>query len=38
MSPLQYQEVLRLHEALRLMLFQWVDATEEGLAFRDGAR
>jgi AraC-like DNA-binding protein len=27
MSPLQYQKVLRLHEARRLMLFQDVDAT-----------
>ena len=28
MSPLQYQKVLRLHEARRLMLFQSMDATE----------
>ena len=28
MSPLQYQKVLRLHEARRLMLFQKVDATD----------
>ena len=28
MSPLQYQKVLRLHEARRLMLFQGMDATE----------
>ena len=28
MSPLQYQKVLRLHEARRLMLFQQMDATE----------
>ena len=28
MSPLQYQKVLRLHEARRLMLFQSVDAGE----------
>ena len=28
MSPLQYQEVLRLHEARRLMLFQQMDAAE----------
>ena len=28
MSPLQYQKVLRLHEARRLMLFQRMDATE----------
>ena len=27
-SPLQYQKVLRLHEARRLMLFQKMDATE----------
>lgn len=27
MSPLQYQKVLRLHEARRLMLFQGMDAT-----------
>jgi AraC-like DNA-binding protein len=27
MSPLQYQKVLRLHEARRLMLFQSMDAT-----------
>jgi len=27
MSPLQYQKVLRLHEARRLMLFQGLDAT-----------
>jgi AraC-like DNA-binding protein len=27
MSPLQYQKVLRLHEARRLMLFQRLDAT-----------
>jgi len=27
MSPLQYQKVLRLHEARRLMLFQHMDAT-----------
>ena len=26
MSPLQYQKVLRLHEARRLMLFQRMDA------------
>ena len=28
MSPLQYQKVLRLHEARRLMLFQSADASE----------
>ena len=28
MSPLQYQKVLRLHEARRLMLFQEVDASD----------
>jgi AraC-like DNA-binding protein len=28
MSPLQYQKVLRLHEARRLMLFQSLDASE----------
>ena len=28
MSPLQYQKVLRLHEARRLMLFQKLDAAE----------
>ena len=28
MSPLQYQKVLRLHEARRLMLFQDMDATD----------
>ena len=28
MSPLQYQKVLRLHEARRLMLFQSMDASE----------
>ena len=28
LSPLQYQKVLRLHEARRLMLFQKVDANE----------
>jgi AraC-like DNA-binding protein len=28
MSPLQYQKVLRLHEARRLMLFQKLDATD----------
>jgi AraC-like DNA-binding protein len=28
MSPLQYQKVLRLHEARRLMLFQSMEATE----------
>ena len=28
MSPLQYQKVLRLHEARRLMLFQHMDATD----------
>ena len=28
MSPLQYQKVLRLHEARRLMLFQRMDATD----------
>jgi AraC-like DNA-binding protein len=28
MSPLQYQKVLRLHEARRLMLFQNMDATD----------
>jgi AraC-like DNA-binding protein len=27
MSPLQYQKVLRLHEARRLMLFQNMDAS-----------
>jgi AraC-like DNA-binding protein len=27
MSPLQYQKVLRLHEARRLMLFQQIDAS-----------
>jgi AraC-like DNA-binding protein len=28
LSPLQYQKVLRLREARRLMLFQRMDATE----------
>jgi AraC-like DNA-binding protein len=28
LSPLQYQKVLRLHEARRLMLFQGLDATD----------
>jgi len=28
MSPLQYQKVLRLHEARRLMLFQRMDASD----------
>jgi AraC-like DNA-binding protein len=28
MSPLQYQKVLRLHEARRLMLFEQMDANE----------
>ena len=28
MSPLQYQKVLRLHEARRLMLFQSMDASD----------
>jgi len=28
MSPLQYQKVLRLHEARRLMLFQRIDASD----------
>jgi AraC-like DNA-binding protein len=28
LSPLQYQKVIRLHEARRLMLFQHMDATE----------
>ena len=28
MSPLQYQKVLRLHEARRLMLFEHIDANE----------
>jgi AraC-like DNA-binding protein len=28
MSPLQYQKVLRLHEARRLMLFQKMDAVD----------
>ena len=28
MSPLQYQKVLRLHEARRLMLFEQIDANE----------
>jgi AraC-like DNA-binding protein len=28
LSPLQYQKVLRLHEARRLMLFQKVDASD----------
>ena len=28
MSPLQYQKVLRLHEARRLMLFQTMDASD----------
>lgn len=28
MSPLQYQKVLRLHEARRLMLFQEMDAND----------
>ena len=28
MSPLQYQKVLRLHEARRLMLFQNMDASD----------
>ena len=28
MSPLQYQKVLRLHEARRLMLFQDMDASD----------
>ncbi len=31
MSPLQYQKVLRLHEARRLMLFQQMDVSEAGL-------
>ena len=31
MSPLQYQKVLRLHEARRLMLFHTMDAGEAGL-------
>jgi len=31
MSPLQYQKVLRLHEARRLMLFQQMDVGEAGL-------
>lgn len=31
MSPLQYQKVLRLHEARRLMLFQHMDASEASL-------
>ena len=30
MSPLQYQKVLRLHEARRLMLFQKMDAGDAG--------
>jgi AraC-like DNA-binding protein len=30
LSPLQYQKVLRLHEARRLMLFQGMDASEAG--------
>src|SRR5258708_24112516 len=30
MSPLQYQKVLRLHEARRLMLFQRLETTEAG--------
>jgi AraC-like DNA-binding protein len=30
MSPLQYQKVLRLHEARRLMLFQHMDVSEAG--------
>lgn len=30
MSPLQYQKVLRLHEARRLMLFQQMDVSEAG--------
>ena len=28
MSPLQYQKILRLHEARRLMLFQGMDASD----------
>ena len=28
MSPLQYQNVLRLHEARKLMLFQRMDASD----------
>jgi len=28
LSPLQYQKVLRLHEARRLMLFQKMDASD----------
>ena len=28
LSPLQYQKVLRLHEARRLMLFQRIDASD----------
>ena len=28
LSPLQYQKVLRLHEARRLMLFQKMDAND----------
>jgi len=31
MSPLQYQKVLRLHEARRLMLFHTMDAGEAGV-------
>ena len=31
MSPLQYQKVLRLHEARRLMLFQHMEVSEAGL-------
>ena len=30
LSPLQYQKVLRLHEARRLMLFQRMDASDAG--------
>jgi transcriptional regulator GlxA family with amidase domain len=30
MSPLQYQKVLRLHEARRLMLFQALEASAAG--------
>jgi AraC-like DNA-binding protein len=30
LSPLQYQKVLRLHEARRLMLFQQIDASRAG--------
>lgn len=31
MSPLQYQKVLRLHEARRLMLFQHMEVSEAAL-------